>query len=303
MVKISALIFRCMRTIYNLRLLKRKPYPIGYNPRIAAVVLARIYRGDKPELTTLELEQWIRYIQYAGADIVYLYDMNENKNESLASWVSGLFDPGEVVYHDWQKYTPFTIEGTQQTAYQHAIDQYSKDCEWHLAVDMDEYPFVLDDLDPGFLKRLITRINKELPDCTEISFPNFIFSGMPKEKLWLFERMQRRFPSRANHLDKPLYIASRVRAQLHHNFLKSGKSIDVPSEIARINHYWGARAQDWKPDTPETLSKTIPDNSILPILQKLQKIPIQSHTLPAYVKNRYWLESEAVELFRHISRR
>jgi hypothetical protein len=118
---------------------------------IAAVIRVRIYRDDKPELTAYELEQWIRYVQFAGADKVYLYDAYEREEEKLDYWTKQIFEPGEVVYHDWYFDRTYDIHTSQANAYQHAIDHYETDCEWHLHMDMDEYPFVPKDTEKGFL--------------------------------------------------------------------------------------------------------------------------------------------------------
>jgi len=37
-----------------------------------------------------------------------------------------------------------------------------------------------------------------------------------------------------------------------------------------MNHYWGARLQNWGDDTPEIIAKTQPDNSMKSIIEVLQ---------------------------------
>ena len=257
---------------------------------IGAVVLLRIYRGDKPELTTYEVEQWIRYMQYAGVDEVYLYDAYENIEEKLENWCKKLFDPREVFYHDWHNNTPYEMVKTQISAYQHSIVNYQDQCEWHIAMDIDEYPFVISDTKQGFLKRFLRSVISDNPDCVEISFPNYIFSGYPKHHDWLLERYQRRRPDRANKLDKPLYLARNIsKAGVHHNNIAGhGKTIDIKGTLARMNHYWGARLQNWKPDTNKSLSETIEDSSIISILKELKRKPLFSNKMAAYVTNRFW---------------
>jgi hypothetical protein len=201
-----------------------------------------------------------------------------------------LFDQKEVFYHDWHNNTPFDMVKTQVSAYQHSIDNYKNRCEWHIAVDIDEYPFVIGDTKPGFLKRFIKNVTSEYPDCVEISFPNYIFSGYPKDFAWLIERLQRRHSYRTNELDKPLYRARNIsEAGIHHNHIEGmGQSIDINGDIARMNHYWGARLQNWKPDTNETLYGTIKDSSIIPILKELKRKALMSNKMSAYVTNRFW---------------
>lgn len=258
---------------------------------IAAILLIRIYRGDKAELTTLETEQWIRYLQFAGVDIIYMYDAYEYPEEKLENWVNEVFDKSEVKYHDWHNHTPYSISGTQRSSYQHSIDNYGHVCEWHLAMDIDEYPFVICDQNSGFLDRFIRNFTATHPDCTEISFPNYIFAGYPTNNTWLMERVHRRFPKRANKLDKPLYRAMNISAGgIHHNSIRKGRSVDVNASLARMNHYWCARTQNWKPDTLESLSKTIDDSSILPIVSLLKRRPLISNKMRAHVTNRYWTD-------------
>ena len=64
----------------------------------------------------------------------------------------------------------------------------------------------------------------------------------------------------------------RVRAQIHHNIIHEGKRVEVNDEELRMLHYWGARTQNWGPDTQETLDKTIVFNDMrkkmAPIIRK-----------------------------------
>ena len=247
---------------------------------VAAVILVRIYKDDKPKWGTLELEQWVRYMQYAGVCRVYLYDNYKYKNESLKNWTASTFSEFEVTYHDWSKYMPYSISGTQLTAYQHALDKYKSLSTWQIAFDMDEYPFSSVDKEPGFLVRFVRRYGEKYPTVSELSMKNFLFLGKPSNETLVIERMLRRTPAPANSLDKPVYRTNCIsRAQVHHNSLKCGKSKDVDPVDMRNNHYWGARLQKWGDDTPEILAKTIPDESAREIAQSLIKLQTLNGTL------------------------
>ena len=69
--------------------------------KIHAVIIVRIYDGDKALLSLAELEQWIQYMRYVGVRRIYLYDNWQEPGESLEKWAEATQEP--VVYHDWGK--------------------------------------------------------------------------------------------------------------------------------------------------------------------------------------------------------
>ena len=253
---------------------------------IAAICLLRIYAHDKPELTTLEVEQWIRYMRYSGVDRVYLYDAYEAPGEAIKDWHRGI-DLPYVRYVDWHDHVPYNLHNTQEKAYQHAIEHVN--CTWHLAMDIDEYPFVPRDKEPNFLRRLMNRRTE-----AEYTFENTVFSGDPLKKLWLPMRMLQRFPRPMNNLCKPIYMPSRVRAaKVHHNILRGGRSIAFSDRTARMNHYWGGRLLGWGRDTNESLSNTVRDESIASIIRRLRLgTPLVTPTLNVPITNKYFPRRE-----------
>ena len=168
---------------------------------------------------------------------------------------------------------PYSIAGTQHTAYQHALDHYRNLSTWQIAFDMDEYPFSSVDLEAGFLTQFLARYSQKYPTVSEFSMKNFLFLGKPSNETLVLDRILRRTPKPANALDKPMYKTDCVsRVQVHHNTLKCGKSKDVDPVDLRNNHYWGARLQKWGDDTPEILAKTVPDESAREIAQAMKKL-------------------------------
>lgn len=237
---------------------------------LTAAFLVRIYKEDKPKLTTKELGQWMQYMNYAGIQHVYLYDNYKHPSESLQTWCNKTF-PSFVTYHDWSQFHPFSA-ATQPGNYQHALDHYKGETKWQIAFDMDEYPFSVSDTERGFLTRFINKHSQLYPYVSEFSLKNFLFLGKPSNKTYLIERILRRTPSPANLLDKPLYKTECIKqCAMHHNQLKCGVSMDVDPKVMRMNHYWGGRLQNWGDDTPEIINKTIPDTSILELLIKLKR--------------------------------
>lgn len=243
---------------------------------LAAVILVRIYKEDKPKWTTVDLKQWIRYMQYAGIEHIYLYDNYKYSHESLESWCASHFSRAELTYHDWSMYMPYTIEGTQVRAYQHAVDSYKNVSKWHIAFDMDEYPFPLVDKHEDFLKRYLLNQLTQEPRLHELSFRNYLFLGKPTNRTYVIERMLRRTP-KYNRLVKPLYKPECVKSTAvhrnyyHYNKTGCGRHIIANEKQIRLNHYWGARLQNWGEDTPEKLNKTIFDDSALQIVDLLDE--------------------------------
>ena len=250
-------------------------------PTIHSSIIVRIYSNDKARWSTYELEQWIQYMRYAGVSQFYLYDTRTSDQESLKDWCRSFAD---IKYHDWEKFsTPFSLDGTQARAYQHAIDNYKDESDWQIAFDMDEYPFSPSDTDAGFLRRQIQKNSLQYPSVTEFSLKNYVFLGAPTApgREFVIERIIQRTIREMNNLDKPIYRPKAImRARLHHNELKYGRSMDLNPAALRINHYWGLRLQNWGEAcsgkscglTREELIKlTVKDRSMFAIAAKIKR--------------------------------
>ena len=261
---------------------------------LTAVLLVRIYVSDLAQLTTREMRQWLYYLRYAGFEHVYVYDAFVSaKNESQLRALKPLVDEGFVTDVDWShRAFPYGIDRTQHSAYQDCIKRFGHESLWQAAIDIDEYPFSPTDQKPKFVQRAITRFSNQVPSASELTMQNFLFLGKPldsNEHPLLIDRLWRRTHSPANALVKPIYKPSHVRrAVVHHNALSKGRSINFPVDLLRLNHYWGARLQNWGEDTPEIIAKTEPDNSMEPIVKTLQKCI--SDCLPSvdFVYHKLW---------------
>ncbi len=238
---------------------------------LTAVLLMRIYEKDKAKLTTRELKMWLEYLRYAGVEHVYVYDAWVYERESQLAELDSFLSDGYVTYIDWHTHNPYTIAGTQVASYQDCIDKYSHENQWQVAIDIDEYPFSPVDTEPGFLFRYLKHYSEYHGDMSELTMQNFLFLGKPQDKELMIERLLRRTHSPANALVKPIYKSNNVRAQVHHNSLKIGRSQVAPTGELRMNHYWGARLQGWGEDTPEILAKTEVDNGMMPIINAFKE--------------------------------
>ena len=239
---------------------------------LTAVLLVRIYEEDKAKLTTAELKMWLLYLKYAGVQHVYIYDAFVFQNESQLPHLKKFLKEGYITYIDWHKYNPYTITGTQVKAYQQCIDDYRTQSKWQTAIDIDEYPFSPKDPHPGFFLRYMKQYEKAHPDVTELSMQNFLFLGKPLKKELLIERMKRRTRRKSNVLSKPVYKPLNIyKASIHHNDIQTGNPANAPVKELRLNHYWGARLQNWGEDTEEILQMTVPDDSMEPIIEAFKK--------------------------------
>lgn len=233
---------------------------------LSVVLLVRIYKEDKANLTTKELKMWLQYLRYAGVEHVYVYDAWVHQNESQLNMLKDFQEDAFITYIDWHTHNPYTIGGTQVAAYRHCVDTFSHENQWQAAIDIDEYPFSPKDTSPGFLYRYLKDYSKFHPSVSELSMQNFLFLGKPLDKELMIERLFRRTHGPSNTLVKPVYKPNKVVAGIHHNGLKSGSSVNAPYLELRMNHYWGARLQNWGEDTPEILQMTQVDSSIQPII-------------------------------------
>lgn len=242
---------------------------------LAAVLLVRIYRRDLAGLSSREMFQWLQYLRYAGFQHVYVYDAYVMKNESQRDFLKPLIKSGYVTYTDWSVHNPYTIQGTQVAAYQHCLNNYGKLSKWQAAIDIDEYPFSPIDLEENFLGRFIEKYAKEHADVVEVTMMNYLFLGKPlndQTNPLLMDRIRRRTHQPANPLVKPIYQPLRIgSAQVHHNNVRHGMSRDSDPKLLRMNHYWGARLQNWGEDTPKVLKMTEADFSIRPIVDAINR--------------------------------
>ena len=108
---------------------------------------------------------------------------------------------------------------------------------------------------------------------SEWTINNFLFLGKPLKVQHVLKRYLRRTPNPENTLDKPIIRTSDIRnVELHHNELSRSISMDANSGEIVMNHYWGARLQNLGDDTKEILAKTIPDYSMITLVDKFEEI-------------------------------
>ena len=240
---------------------------------LTVVFIARIYEDDLSEMTTAEVKQWLVYLRYAGVQHVYLYDLWYLPGEAQREPLDVFIREGYLTYIDRHELNPYVRQKSQLPSYQHCIDVYGKDSVWQTAIDIDEYPFSPEDTSPGFLSWFVDKYSTQNPSVSEITMQNFLYLGTKnKSKEFLIDQLWRHTHGPSNALVKPIYKPVDItRAQVHHNVRARGQTRDAPSSSLRMNHYWGARLQNWGPDTEESLAKTEEDRGMEPILAAFEK--------------------------------
>ena len=221
---------------------------------LTEVLQVRIYENDKAKWSIRELKQWIHFILLAGVEHIFLCDHYMYDSERLDVPLKRYIDLGLITYFPWSAIR--NAMQAQVRCYNHIIDNYKVNSRWHIAIDMDEYPFALQDFREGFLVRYIGNLTSQYGNrITEISLSNYLMLGEgDRSRDIVIDRINRMTPKPANGLVKPIYRPERVRANIHHNVLLSGTHLNADTDVMRMMHYWGARTQDWGPDTPETIA-------------------------------------------------
>ena len=225
---------------------------------LTEVLMVRIYKNDLAKWTIKELKQWLHFLFYAGVEHVYLCDHFVYQHECLKSNLSKYIENGLITYIEW----PWNASNNggkimrhQVNCYSHVIREYIKDSEWQMSVDMDEFPVCLKDTDRLYLVRYLL---KQSVTVSQILMPNFLMLGQGnRSKTMTIERITRITKKVANALTKPLYKTSAIRhPNIHSHHLIHGVTTNADHNDLRMLHYWGARLQNWGPDTNKTIEMT-----------------------------------------------
>ena len=220
--------------------------------------MARIYKNDLAKWTINELKQWLHFLFYAGVEHVYLCDHFVYQHERLESRLSKYIEKGLLTYIEW----PWNASNNggeimrhQVNCYSHVIKKYGKDSMWQMSIDMDEFPVCLKDTEKLYLVRYLL---KQSASVSQILMPNFLMLGQGnRSKTMTIERITRISKKVENDLTKPLYKPSDIGLpRIHSHHLINGMTTSADHNDLRMLHYWGARLQNWGPDTNKTIEIT-----------------------------------------------
>lgn len=68
---------------------------------LTGVVMIRVFAADKSNWTTRDLIEWIKYVQYAGIEHLYIYDNFFSADEKQEPYLQDFIQSGYVTYIDW----------------------------------------------------------------------------------------------------------------------------------------------------------------------------------------------------------
>eukprot|EP00271_Cylindrocystis_brebissonii_P010312 TRINITY_DN26489_c0_g1_i1.p1 TRINITY_DN26489_c0_g1~~TRINITY_DN26489_c0_g1_i1.p1 ORF type:complete len:425 (+),score=32.03 TRINITY_DN26489_c0_g1_i1:31-1275(+) len=255
---------------------------------LTAMIVNRIFKEDKMNITFYEIKQWLEYMKYAGVEHVFWYDTAHEPEESQERNFRPYVKKGFVTYHRFHLMYPGNLDSgyhfEQDQSELHCLNEYGGSTKWLINVDVDEYVFSPTDQTPGFIERLLRLYEGSFPDVTQVLLQCMLFQGSPQLPLpaLLIERYQRRkhetegvaLSERAmmKAIVQPASCLRVYKNDPHHFEMRRGRTVAVAEQVMRINHYQGGRASDFQADTPELLSSLEADSSVQPIVDELRRI-------------------------------
>ena len=102
--------------------------------------------------THVEIDQWMTYMEYAGVEHFYFYDNCHEPSECVADVYQ---NDSRVTYEPWPV---LDYKDAQNPAYKHHHEHHPKS-KYEVCIDIDEYPFMPNDIEAGFLPSLHQVLN------------------------------------------------------------------------------------------------------------------------------------------------
>jgi len=170
------------------------------------------------------LREWIEFHRLVGVEKFYLYD-------------NGCTDDTDAVLEPYVKngvveLVRFHGEGVQRQAYEDCIERFHAHAEWIAFIDLDEF------IVPCRGESVLPVLDGLPPECDQVVLDWLIFGSSGHEQA-SSEPVIGRFTRRgAKHwLEKSIVRPCRVyRMDVHQHFV-AGRSIGVPNDVLRVNHY------------------------------------------------------------------
>jgi Glycosyltransferase family 92 len=248
--------------------------PVGHSsPDLSAVLLFRLFEEDALNVTRKDLLDWLDYMRYAGVEHFYLYDNCRHQDEC----VSELASVDDVTYTRW---SVADYARAQVPAYNHHLKSHFPQARYEILLDMDEYPFMLSNTEPNFLRDYVRNIQSP-----QILLRTLFFGGTPRgTNDWRVLRYTtRRVAAERDGRTKPIYQPNQVdyhgTQNLHEMLLKNNVDLEIHVDpfkysnydrimgydkmedpnILRLNHYWCERLPD---------SETLVEDTTMSVLIK-----------------------------------
>lgn len=266
------------------------PFPSHHFKRhdLSAVVVLRLFSGDALHFDRTDLKQWMTYMKYAGVDHFYIYDNCLRESECQREYLAQRSD---VTYVQWSHSDYMSF---QTPAYNHHLQTHLPRSKFETLLDIDEFPFMAQDSEPGFLKRHVLRRNDP-----QLLVRTLFFGGPPsnphsQSSPWRVARYTHRrehaeIESRTKPIYQPDLVDSRGSTNLHEMRLRyvepserrtaaaevlsddpnvslydkyMGYDMAEDPNVLRFNHYWCERFADPLP---------VEDDSMIQLVAKVEK--------------------------------
>ena len=258
--------------------LRRNNFNLQYY--LTAVVRVRLYEEDKARWTVAEFKQWMHYQFWAGAEHIYVCNHFLNESERIEKPLEKYVELGLVTFLPWNhihavpgsKNYPNDNAKNQDGCYRHVLEKYGNQSTWQYNFDMDENAYCPNDQTEGFLTKFLTDLSAsdsgkdENKQVVEIKVQNFLLCGQgDRNRNIVYDRINRITSRVANGNWKAIYKPKYVDDVGMHGVVKEkmhGLWLIADTSKLKMLHYWGARLQDWGPDTPKLYNFTIEFNDV-----------------------------------------
>ncbi len=249
---------------------------------LTVIAMVRIYPGDPAAWSVCELKQWLHYLYLAGVEHVYLCDHYAADAERLGQRLDHYTSQGVVTYIPWgvsENRSQHSVKA-RDDCYRHVVGRYGSLSRWQMTLDIDEYPFSAVDSGEGFLTRAVhSHSGVYGAALSELTLVTRLMHGQGDRRHYnlTLARITRLDTAGTGkplpHQLKPLYRPDRVDTALDGQQVSQldlekgvqsiqlrqyrvGRSVQASDEVLYLLRYWGAKLQDWGPDTPEMMSHT-----------------------------------------------
>lgn len=244
---------------------KRKQFYLGM------IIHCRIYADDKQKLSHRDLVHWLTYHRYAGVERVYLFDTYINESEKLLNdpHIRAAIKSGFVVYTDFHEKAKEerAKEGRRKKGNTHLVKVQSSsfaaggnmavnETRWCGFTDVDEYPFIVKDTQPGFLARFLhakeqrEQRKAECKKTTHYQMPNHLVEGGREDARkgpLLIQQIPRLHKETSNGLVKQIVRMDAARNHgVHSSSLNFGQQIKLQKTEIIMKHFWGGRKLGWR---------------------------------------------------------
>lgn len=261
-----------MEVTYSIKRNRREMFSGKYSIKETSnkrkVSIATLFKYEIPFL-----KEWVDYHIKFGVEHFYIYENNSIPDERISKILKPYIDGGKVTHILWPY--PYVIynyklknfwpndsfTNTQLPQVNHAIYKYSKETEWLLCCDVDEYFY-----SPKYNYVHETIKNIENNDrVSSLKIPGFWFGATGQdlkrvENLGVLNTFTRseKFPTSSS---KCLFHTKRTTIACNHNLIEGkGGEVEVSPEILRFNHY---RGLSWKKRVSEDFAREVENKGIL----------------------------------------